>query len=173
MLKIITLSPRATLGFMPGPVQSSLWKTSPLNSLGPHSVYVKHNSCTPCRHCDQVLLQGMTIRTALVVSTPWQNMHAQVHMLDYTENNNITESWFSKLCSCIDFFSLPQQTHSLTGIMILTDRGKHLMYYLCSTLQFYIPLHHNLCSDLEKNGVCIYLQTCSSLVLAYLVCRVM
>lgn len=104
MLKIITLTPRATLGFMPGPVQSNLWKTSPLNSLGPHSVYVKHNSCTPCRHCDQVLLQGMTIRTALVVSTPWQNMHTQVHMLDYTENNNITESWFSKLCSCIDFF---------------------------------------------------------------------
>lgn len=104
MLKIITITPRATLGFMPGPVQLSLWKTSPLNSPGPHGVYVKHNSCTPCRHCDQVLLQGMTIRTALVVSTPWQNMHAQVHMLDYTENNNIIESWFSKLCSCIDFF---------------------------------------------------------------------
>lgn len=113
MLKIITLTPRATLGFMPGPVQSSLWKTSPLNSLGPHSVYVKHNSCTPCRHCDQVLLQGMTIRTALVVSTPWQNMHAQVHMLDYTENNNIIESWFSKLCSCIDFFFLCHSKHTV------------------------------------------------------------
>lgn len=159
---------------MPGPVQLSLWKTSPLNSPGPHSVYVKHNSCTPCRHCDQVLLQGMTIRTALVVSTPWQNMHAQVHMLDYTENNNIIESWFSKLCSCIDFFFLCHSKHTVwQELWFFTDRGKHLMYYLCSILQFCIPLRHTLCSDLEKNGVCIYLQMCSSLVLAYLVCRVM
>lgn len=106
------------IGFHARPGSAEPFKRLSLsNRLGPHSVCVKHNSC---RHCDQVLLQGMTEKY-LSCRSASTNTYS---MSQKTQANIRNRQLIQHNVFMHRFFFFPEQTHILTGITILNWQRK-------------------------------------------------